>query len=95
MSEQARDNGLIAHRVITYIVGITSMITAAVLLSFIQDVGDAKIQLVRLEPLPAKIDAILTKVEETNKDVQGVKETTTNLDWRLKAIENNPKRTRP
>jgi low affinity Fe/Cu permease len=94
MSEQARDNGLIAHRVITYIVGITSTITAAVLLSFIQDVGAAKIQLVRLEPLPAKIDAILTKVEETNKDVQGVKETTTNLDWRLKAIENNPKRTR-
>lgn len=95
MSEQARDKGLIAHRVITYIVGITSTITAAVLLSFIQDVGAAKIQLVRLEPLPAKIDAILNKVEATNAEVQKVHDKTNELDWRLKDIERNPKRTRP
>lgn len=78
--ETPRDRGMIAHRFITYFVGITSTISAAVLISFIGDVRDAKEKLIRFESIPAKLDKIMDRVE----NIDG---RTAQSEWRLDALE--------
>lgn len=78
--QTSRDRGTTAHRFITYVVGITSTISAAVLMSFIGDVRDAKEKLIRFESVPAKLDKIIDKVE----NIDG---RTAQSEWRLDALE--------
>lgn len=88
MSEEAsyentpRDRGLVAHRYITYLVGLTSTISAVVLTSFIGDVREGKEKLIRFESIPAKLDKIMDKVE----NIDG---RTAQSEWRLNELEKN------
>lgn len=74
---------MMAHRVITYFVGITSTISAAVLLSFIGDVREGKEKLIRFEDIPAKLD----KISEQVNNIAG---RTALNEYRIDALEKKP-----